>query len=76
MAYKGGRLSSGREVMPVSVYEALSAMLQFGLWILALITLIITLLMYLNKHKQTALGQRMRSIYAPKSLPPLKAAIV
>ncbi|WP_412071063.1 putative holin-like toxin [Paenibacillus alvei] len=36
MAYKGSRLSSGREVMPVSVYEALSAMLQFGLWILAL----------------------------------------
>jgi len=51
MAYKGGRLSSGREVMPVSVYEALSVMLQFGLWILALITLIITLLIYLNKHK-------------------------
>ncbi|NOJ69453.1 putative holin-like toxin [Paenibacillus alvei] len=70
MAYKGGRLSSGREVMPVSVYEALSAMLQFGLWILALITLIITLLMYLNKHKQTALGQRMRLFMLQKAFRP------
>ncbi|WP_412102352.1 putative holin-like toxin [Paenibacillus alvei] len=56
--------------MPVSVYEALSAMLQFGLWILALITLIITLLMYLNKHKQTALGQRMRLFMLQKAFRP------
>ncbi|WP_356710600.1 putative holin-like toxin [Paenibacillus sp. CECT 9249] len=37
--------------MPMSVYEALSVMLQFGLWILALITLVITLLIYLAKRK-------------------------
>ncbi|MBU5440561.1 putative holin-like toxin [Paenibacillus sp. MSJ-34] len=35
----------------MSVYEALSVMLQFGLWILALITLVITLLIYLAKRK-------------------------
>ncbi|WP_157259650.1 putative holin-like toxin [Paenibacillus profundus] len=37
--------------MLVSVYEALSVMFQFGLWIFALLTLIITLLIYLHKKK-------------------------
>jgi hypothetical protein len=48
----GGRLPPMKGGMPVTVYEALDIMLQFGLWILALITFIITLLyIYLNKKK-------------------------
>ncbi|MCY9528401.1 MULTISPECIES: putative holin-like toxin [Paenibacillus] len=35
----------------MSVYEALSVMFQFGLWILALLTLIVTLLIYLHQKK-------------------------
>ncbi|MFD0868764.1 putative holin-like toxin [Paenibacillus residui] len=35
----------------MSVYEALSVMFQFGIWIIALITLVITLLIYANKKK-------------------------
>ncbi|WP_207910935.1 putative holin-like toxin [Paenibacillus albiflavus] len=35
----------------MSVYEAISVMFQFGMWIIALITLIITLLIYVNKKK-------------------------
>lgn len=47
----GGRLPPVKGGMPVTVYEALDIMLQFGLWILALITFIITLLIYMNKKK-------------------------
>ncbi|WP_420901968.1 putative holin-like toxin [Paenibacillus dendritiformis] len=37
--------------MPVSVYEALSTMFQFGLWIFALLTFVVTLLIYLHTKK-------------------------
>lgn len=35
----------------MSVYEALSIMFQFGAWIIALITFVITLLIYVMKQK-------------------------
>ncbi|WP_213519246.1 putative holin-like toxin [Paenibacillus montaniterrae] len=35
----------------MSVYEALSVMIQFGIWIVALMTLFITLLIYMTKKK-------------------------
>ncbi|WP_431606965.1 putative holin-like toxin [Paenibacillus thiaminolyticus] len=38
--------------MPVSVYEALSVMFQFGLWIFALLTFVVTLLIYLHKKNR------------------------
>ncbi|MFD3273336.1 putative holin-like toxin [Paenibacillus dendritiformis] len=36
--------------MPVSVYEALSVMFQFGIWRIALLTFVVTLLIYLHKE--------------------------
>ncbi|MFW5437132.1 putative holin-like toxin [Paenibacillus apiarius] len=35
----------------MSVYEALSAMFQFGLLILALLTFVVTLIVYMNTKK-------------------------
>lgn len=43
--------SPGREVMPVSVYEAMSVMFQFGISILALLTFVGTLLIYMHTKK-------------------------
>jgi hypothetical protein len=53
----------------MEVYQALSLMFMFGMFIIALLN-------YLKK-KKTALSQRMRSISARNTLkpPPLKAAI-
>ncbi|CAH0122031.1 MULTISPECIES: putative holin-like toxin [unclassified Paenibacillus] len=35
----------------MSTYEALSVMFQFGLWIFALLTLVVTLLAHFGKKK-------------------------
>ncbi|WP_019419781.1 putative holin-like toxin [Paenibacillus sp. OSY-SE] len=35
----------------MSVYEALSVMFQFGLWIFALLTFVVMLLIYMHKKK-------------------------
>ncbi|NKI21838.1 hypothetical protein HFN20_11500 [Paenibacillus dendritiformis] len=35
----------------MSIYEALSIMFQFGLWIFALFTFVVTLLIYLHTKK-------------------------
>ncbi|TDL54176.1 putative holin-like toxin [Paenibacillus dendritiformis] len=35
----------------MSVYEALSVMFQFGIWIIALLTFVVTLLIYVHTKK-------------------------
>ncbi|WP_369011109.1 putative holin-like toxin [Paenibacillus sp. MER TA 81-3] len=35
----------------MSVYEALSVMFQFGLWIFALLTFVVMLMIYMHKKK-------------------------
>lgn len=48
----GGRLVSGREVMPVEVKDALTLMIQFGSLLVTLIGLVVTIVLALNQNKK------------------------